>query len=103
MKLAVLLLFALVAHAADERDQFEMKIRPLLAKNCWGCHGQSAMGGLRLDSRETILKGGQSGPAAVPGKPEESLLIAAVAHTHQRLKMPPGGQLSAEEITRLRE
>ena len=45
-----------------------MQVRPLLAKNCWACHRQSAMGGLRLDSREAILKGGKSGPAIVPGK-----------------------------------
>ena len=56
------LLIALSA-VADPREQFETKVRPVLAKNCFACHRQTAMGGLRLDSRESILKGGKSGPA----------------------------------------
>src|SRR5689334_11451641 len=84
--------------AADDREQFEMQVRPLLAKNCWACHTQSAMGGLRLDSREAILKGGKSGPAIVPKQPEASLLILAVTHKHERLKMPPAGKLSDADI-----
>ncbi|HYZ87508.1 MAG TPA: DUF1549 domain-containing protein, partial [Bryobacteraceae bacterium] len=90
----------LSAPAADSprTEQFEMKVRPLLAKNCFACHRQTAMGGLRLDSRESILKGGGSGPAVVPGEPDKSLIIQAVAHTHDRLKMPPGGKLSAEDV-----
>ncbi len=59
------------------------------------------MGGLRLDSRDAMLKGGKSGAAVVPGKPEESLLIQAVAQTHARLKMPPAGKLSSEDIAAL--
>ena len=78
--------------SADPREQFESKVRPVLAKNCFACHRQTAMGGLRLDSREAVLKGGNSGPAIVPGKPEESLLMKAVDQTHERLKMPPSGQ-----------
>ena len=53
--------------SADPREQFESKVRPVLAKNCFSCHRQTAMGGLRLDSREAVLKGGNSGPAIVPG------------------------------------
>ena len=75
--------------SADPREQFESKVRPVLAKNCFACHRQTAMGGLRLDSREAILKGGNSGPAVVPGKPDESLLMKVVDQTHERLKMPP--------------
>jgi cytochrome c553 len=60
------------------------------------------MGGLQLDSREHLLKGGNSGPAIVPGKPDESLLIRAVAHTHERLKMPPQGKLSDEQVADLK-
>jgi hypothetical protein len=51
---------------ADEREQFETEVRPVLAKNCWACHRQTAMGGLRLDTRNAILAGGKSGPAVVP-------------------------------------
>jgi mono/diheme cytochrome c family protein len=84
--------------AADAATQFEMQVRPLLAKNCWGCHTQSAMGGLRLDSRESILKGGKSGPAVVPKRPDDSLMIQAITHRHERLKMPPSGKLSDADI-----
>ena len=60
------------------------------------------MGGLRLDSREAILKGGKSGPAIVEGKSDDSLLIQAVTHTHERLKMPPSGKLSDSDVAALR-
>ena len=82
--------FLIAASAfADPREQFETKVRPVLASNCFACHRQSAMGGLRLDSREAIVKGGASGPAVIPGKPGESLLIQVTEQTHERLKMPP--------------
>ena len=87
--------------SAGEREQFETEVRPLLANNCWGCHRQSAMGGLRLDSLAAILKGGKSGPAIVPGKPEGSLLLQAVSYTHDRLRMPPQGKLAAPQIAAL--
>src|SRR4051794_4191878 len=87
--------------ASDARDFFELRIRPVLAKNCFACHTSSSLGGLQLDSRESMLKGGNSGPAIVPGKPEQSLLIQAVSHTHARLKMPPQGRLKEEEIAGL--
>jgi len=87
-----------VCRADDPRHDFEMQVRPLLAKNCYACHTQSALGGLRLDSRESILKGGKSGPALVPGKATDSLLIQAVTHKHERLKMPPTGKLSDADI-----
>ena len=89
------------AWAADQREQFETQVRPLLAKNCWGCHRQTAMGGLRLDSRESILKGGKSGPAVTPNRPAESLVIQAVTHQHERLRMPPSGKLPDAEIATL--
>ena len=78
-----------------------MRIRPVLVKNCYPCHAASMLGGLRLDSREALLKGGKSGAAVIPGKPEQSLLIQAVAQTHARLKMPPAGKLSDDEIAAL--
>ncbi|MGH9799702.1 MAG: c-type cytochrome domain-containing protein, partial [Blastocatellia bacterium] len=83
---------------------FETRIRPLLATNCYGCHTSPESGGLRLDSREALLKGGNSGPAIVSNQPEASLLIQAVAHTHSRLKMPKGKpKLKDEEIANLRQ
>src|SRR5262249_40806815 len=58
--------------------------------------------GLAMISAESLRKGGKSGPALIPGKPEESLLIQAVSHTHPRLRMPPQGQLSPEDGPDLR-
>jgi Planctomycete cytochrome C len=80
-----------------------MKVRPVLANNCYACHTDSGMGGLRLDSREALLKGGNSGPAIIPGKVEDSLLIQAVRQTQGRLKMPPSHKLTNEEIAVLVE
>src|SRR6188768_205235 len=60
---------------------FTTKIRPLLSRHCYSCHSQKAIkvkGGLRLDSRQGILKGGESGAVIVPGKPEESPLTLAL-------------------------
>ena len=86
------------ARSADAAEFFETRIRPLLSKNCFACHTASRLGGLQLDSRDAILKGGQSGPAIVPGDPEHSLLIQAVSYSHERLKMPPPGKLGDEQI-----
>ena len=70
---------------------FEKSIRPLLAEKCQKCHGdKKTQGGLSLTGRESVLKGGDSGPAAVPGKPRESLIIEAVEQQGE-LKMPPRG------------
>ena len=60
---------------------FETKVRPLLAEHCFQCHGpEKQRAGLRLDSREAMLKGGDSGPAVVPGQPDKSLLVEAINH-----------------------
>ena len=79
---------------------FEKNVRPVFIQKCFGCHGAGAspMGGLRLDSRESILHGGGRGAAIVPGKPNESLLIKALQQTDENLKMPPGKKLSEPEI-----
>ena len=82
---------------AASPDFFETKIRPVLANNCYSCHTGSQLGGLRLDSRENMLKGGKSGPSLVPGDAEKSLLIKAVQQTGQ-LKMPMGTKLNAEQV-----
>ncbi len=90
--------------AADKDDEFfELRIRPLLATHCQACHSEGGLGNLRLDSREGVLKGGKSGAVVVPGKPDESLLMQAVRRTHIRLKMPPVGALTGEEIAALGE
>lgn len=101
MRLAALAVFGLMAAGKDPAF-FEARIRPLLAKHCYACHSQTAMAGLRLDSRTAILKGGKSGPALVPGKPEESLLWQAVEHSHARLRMPPKGKLEEPDLQNLR-
>src|SRR5581483_2768390 len=89
--------------SADPVDFFKTQVLPVLQNNCYACHTTAKMGGLQLDAREHVLKGGNSGPAVVPGNAEQSLLIQAVSHTHARLKMPPQGQLSPEQIAALRE
>jgi hypothetical protein len=102
-KLGLLGAIATVMAAQTNPDFFEMRVRPILAQNCFACHTKSALGGLRLDSREAVLKGGKSGPAIVPGKAADSLLISAVERTHARLKMPPQGALKSEEVADLRK
>jgi mono/diheme cytochrome c family protein len=87
--------------ALPAADPFDSRVRPLLVKNCFTCHTTNRMGGLEMTSREALLKGGNSGPAIVPGNPDQSLLIQAVRHTHPRLKMPPTGKLPEEDIASL--
>ncbi len=77
---------------------FEAKVRPVLVANCMTCHGpEKQKSGLRVDSREALLKGGENGPAVVPGKPDESLLVAAVRHDGD-IKMPPKNTLPPEVV-----
>jgi Protein of unknown function (DUF1553)/Protein of unknown function (DUF1549)/Planctomycete cytochrome C len=83
---------------------FEARVRPILVDQCVKCHGSKKQSsGLRLDSREAMLAGGDSGPAVVPAKPDESLLVQAVSHTHAELKMPPAGKLSEPSVAILRQ
>jgi hypothetical protein len=88
--------------SAEGIEFFEKKIRPILATQCYLCHSQESdplQGGLYLDSKEGLLRGGKSGaPAVVPGKPEESLLVTALRHTNKDLKMPPGEPLPADQV-----
>jgi mono/diheme cytochrome c family protein len=78
------------APTPTQTEFFEKNVRPVLTENCVTCHGNTAAGGLRLDSREAALAGGKSGAAVVPGDPDKSLLMAAVRHTGAT-KMPLGG------------
>jgi len=91
--------------AAGELDQpdqvrfFETSIRPLLAEQCFKCHGANKQwGSLRLDSRETLMRGGDSGPAIVPGKPADSLLVKVIRHEIDGLQMPKDSKLSDRQI-----
>ncbi len=88
--------------AVDDHDEFfESKIRPLLAAHCFKCHGDDdPKAGLRLNSRDNILRGGESGPAASPQHVEESLLVSAIRYDGE-LQMPPDGKLADEEIALL--
>src|SRR5205823_4515254 len=75
---------------------FEAKIRPVLVEHCYKCHsteGKKQQGGLHLDTRDALRKGGDSGPVVVPGKPAESRLVKAVRYDDSDLKMPPKGKL----------
>jgi hypothetical protein len=88
---------------AQSAEFFETAVRPILAASCYDCHTEERLGGLRLDSREAMLKGGKSGPAIVPGDPDRSLLIQAVRQTTDKLKMPKGGRLEPREVEALVE
>ena len=94
------------AFGAEDMDFFEKKVRPLLVQRCFECHGgadeKHKKGGLVLAQRESILAGGDNGPAAVPGKPDESLLVEAI-HYRGGIDMPPTGKLPDAEIAVLVE
>ncbi len=80
-------------------ELFETKIRPVLVDVCFKCHGSDKdSGSLRVDSRAALLKGGDTSPAIVPNKPAESLLLKALRHTSDDLKMPPDKRLPDETI-----
>ena len=82
---------------ADSASQFEKQIRPVLATQCLKCHGEDKQeGNLRLDSLDAMLEGGDSGPAVVQGKPEESLVMEALRY--ESFEMPPTGQLPEKDI-----
>lgn len=86
----------------DDVRFFETAVRPVLVEHCQKCHGEAKQqAGLRLDSRKALLSGGDSGPAVVPGKPEESRLIRAVRQVDDDLKMPPKGKLTDRQIADL--
>lgn len=85
----------------DAVAAFENEVRPLLTARCVKCHGPKKQeSGLRLDGRDAALRGGDGGPALVPGKPDESLLVKAVRHEDD-LQMPPGVRLKDEQIAAL--
>jgi hypothetical protein len=83
---------------------FERKIRPVLLAHCVSCHSAEAKAakklkaGLYLDTRDGLLRGGDSGPAVVPGKPGDSLLVRALKYDGD-LRMPPKGKLTDAVVT----
>ena len=82
------------ADAVDDAGNafFETKIRPVLVEHCQSCHGEKKQRGeFRLDSKASMLKGGESGKAMIPGQAAQSLLVKALRH--QDIKMPPTGKL----------
>jgi mono/diheme cytochrome c family protein len=90
-----------IAITADQSAFFETRIRPVLVEKCYKCHsttGDKIKGGLLLDTRAALLKGGDTGPAIIPNDPEKSLLIQAIRHTNEDLQMPPKGKLTDEQI-----
>src|SRR5438067_3605779 len=101
-------LFALapVARAAELEplEFFEKKVRPVLVQHCYACHSATAKkvrGGLLLDSRENALKGGDTGPALVPGQPAASRLVEAIGYQNVELRMPPRAKLPDAAIADL--
>jgi hypothetical protein len=103
--LGILLVLALGSPLrADDAAEaaFELRIRPVLAGECLPCHGgQKTSGGLSVATRETLLKGGDRGPAIVAGDPDHSLLIQAIRRTHDEVKMPPKKQLPSQAVADL--
>src|SRR5688572_2827394 len=95
-----------VPASAEDVAFFETKVRPVLADHCYRCHSgksEKLKGGLLLDTREAVLKGGETGPSVVPGKPEQSRLVEAIGYLNVDLQMPPKGKLSAGQIADLTE
>src|SRR5436309_12698998 len=103
--LGIILVSPCRAPAQPPAEFFEKKIRPVLAEHCYKCHSASAeklKGELLLDTREGMLRGGESGkPAVVPADAERSRLVEAIRYLNEDLQMPPkksGGKLSGEQI-----
>src|SRR5262245_670540 len=83
--------------SAEDSAFFEKKVRPVLFERCFSCHSAKAKkvrGGLVLDNRASILKGGDTGPALIAGQPEKSLLVKAIRYQDSNLQMPPSGKLA---------
>jgi cytochrome c553 len=88
------------AEGTDPSEFFEMRVRPVLAKNCFGCHTQTKMSGLDMSSRDGLMIGGRRGAALIARDPDGSLIIRAIQQSGE-LKMPPSGKLPDQEIADL--
>ncbi|MCG6156386.1 PSD1 and planctomycete cytochrome C domain-containing protein [Rubinisphaera margarita] len=90
--------------SATDLEFFEKRVRPVLIEHCYDCHSaEERSGGLRLDSRHSVLKGGDTGPSIVAGEPEKSLLIEAIEYNNRDLQMPPEQKMSDSQIADLKE
>ncbi len=93
------------ASGPEARRFFEEHIRPVLAEKCYSCHSaesESRKGALQVDHLEHLLKGGETGPALHPGRPEQSLLLEAIAYGNPDLQMPPKERLPVEVVEKFR-
>ena len=89
----------LVADEPASLEFFEKDVRPLLVKHCYECHSAGDVdGGLNLDSKAGVARGGDSGQVIVAGAPDQSLLVEAVRYQNRDLQMPPKGRMSDSEI-----
>jgi hypothetical protein len=93
---------SLTGQTTDPVTFFQDKVLPILKNECYACHTGNALGGLRLDSREALLKGGKSGPAVKAGRADDSLLYQAITGMHAKFKMPPGKKLASEQVAAIR-
>ena len=96
--------FSISGFDAAAVEFFQKKVQPLLQARCFECHSKDSKrleGGLRLDARPLVLKGGDSGPSAEPGSPDESLILSAV--NYESFEMPPKGRLPTGEIAILKK
>src|SRR5687767_11009758 len=100
--LALRLAPAMAEPSARDIEFFEKKIRPVLVENCYKCHSaesEKLKGGFRIDSRELLLKGGESArPAITLGEPDKSLLIEAISYKNTDIQMPPRKKLAQQQI-----
>jgi hypothetical protein len=87
----------------EDREFFEQRIQPILRDVCLKCHGgERIRNNLDVSTREDLLRGGDHGPAIVPGDPDKSLLIKAVRY-QDNLHMPPKGKMEADKLADLAE
>lgn len=89
------------APSPEQLEFFEKQVRPVLVEHCYECHSERADGGLQIDSREGLLRGGDSGAALIPGNSDTSLLIEAVRYQNLDFQMPPQGKLDLPQIAAL--
>lgn len=105
--LTILLLSGASVQAAPSAEAlkfFEAKIRPILVESCHECHADKKhKGELRVDNLAYLLRGGETGPAIVPHKPDESLLMKAVMYADPDMEMPPDGRLPEDQIAALKQ
>lgn len=90
-----------LAAADDPAELFKKSVRPLFERKCFECHSAKAdelKGNLKLETLEQILKGGETGPAVVPGDVENSFLLRAIRYQEDDYQMPPAGRMEDAAI-----